>query len=225
MDINSLTNTLVPPTNGGANGGTQANSIISSDFETFLQMLTAQARFQDPLEPIDSTEYASQLAQFSMVEQQVMSNDLLTSLAAQLGSNNMAQMAGWIGMEARTTGPTLFEGDPIALQAKPAAAADAASLVVYDSTGTEVQRLTIPVANGTVSWDGTGDNSGQLPDGLYRFEIESRAGGEVIATQRVDTYNRVTEARLEGSETILVLSTSVEIPSTDVTGLREPQTS
>ena len=58
----------------------QAAAVLSSDFETFLQMLTAQARYQDPLEPIDSSEYASQLAQFSMVEQQVLSNDLLTSL-------------------------------------------------------------------------------------------------------------------------------------------------
>jgi len=58
---------------------------IASDFETFLKMLTAQARYQDPLEPIDSTEYSAQLAQFSMVEQQVQGNDLLTAMQAQLG--------------------------------------------------------------------------------------------------------------------------------------------
>ena len=48
-----------------------STSALTSDFETFLKMLTTQARYQDPLEPLDSQEYASQLAQFSMVEQQV----------------------------------------------------------------------------------------------------------------------------------------------------------
>ena len=54
--------------NSGADTGS-ALSAVTSDFETFLNMLTAQAKDQDPLEPIDSTEYAAQLAQFSMVEQ------------------------------------------------------------------------------------------------------------------------------------------------------------
>ena len=83
----------------------QTKAVLSSDFETFLKMLTAQARFQDPLEPIDSSEYAAQLAQFSMVEQQVLSNDLLAQLGAQLGNGAIGQMASWIGMEARTSAP------------------------------------------------------------------------------------------------------------------------
>ena len=53
---------------------------LSSDFETFIRMLTAQARYQDPLEPLDSSQYATQLAQFSMVEQQVLANDRLAAL-------------------------------------------------------------------------------------------------------------------------------------------------
>jgi flagellar basal-body rod modification protein FlgD len=91
------------------------SGVLSSDFETFLQMLTAQAKYQDPLEPIDSSEYASQLAQFSMVEQQVQSNELLSKLADKLGGNNIAEIASWIGMEARTTAPALFDGSPITI--------------------------------------------------------------------------------------------------------------
>ncbi|WP_435988127.1 flagellar hook capping FlgD N-terminal domain-containing protein [Sulfitobacter sp. SH22] len=44
----------------------KAESVISSDFETFLKMLTTQARYQDPLEPIDSSQYSAQLAQFGL---------------------------------------------------------------------------------------------------------------------------------------------------------------
>jgi flagellar basal-body rod modification protein FlgD len=87
-------------------------SALSADFETFIKMLTTQAKYQDPLEPLDSSEYAAQLAQFSMVEQQLLSNDLLTALSTQLGSGTMGQMAEWIGMEARTTAPVLFNSAP-----------------------------------------------------------------------------------------------------------------
>ena len=70
----------------------EASTVLSSDFETFLKMLTAQAQYQDPLEPIDSSEYAAQLAQFSMVEQQVLANDRLSELTAQMSIANMTQL-------------------------------------------------------------------------------------------------------------------------------------
>ena len=56
---------------------------VSSDFETFLKMLTVQMQNQDPLNPVDSSDYAIQLATFSGVEQQVKTNDLLASLGQQ----------------------------------------------------------------------------------------------------------------------------------------------
>ena len=83
----------------------RAGAALVSDFETFLQMLTAQARYQDPLEPLDSSQYASQLAQFSMVEQQVLTNDTLVQLTGQTGAANLAALAGWVGMEARAVMP------------------------------------------------------------------------------------------------------------------------
>ena len=51
---------------------TKNAAVLSSDFETFLKMLTTQMQNQDPLNPVDSTDYATQLATFSSVEQQVL---------------------------------------------------------------------------------------------------------------------------------------------------------
>ena len=48
---------------------------IEANFDTFLSLLTAQLRNQDPLEPVNSTDFVAQLAQFSAVEQQVQSNN------------------------------------------------------------------------------------------------------------------------------------------------------
>ena len=225
MDINALTASAAASGNSGATAAAQNNSVLSSDFETFLKMLTAQAKYQDPLEPIDSSEYAAQLAQFSMVEQQVLSNDLLTALAAQLGSSNLAQMASWIGMEARTTAPVQFDGTPIQINPNPAAIADEVFLVVRDRTGTEVQRLAIPVSAEPLEWAGVSSDGEPFGTGLYTFDIESRANGEVILSEPTETFARVVETRLEGGVSILILEGGSAISASDVSGLREPRNS
>lgn len=184
-------------------------------------MLTAQARYQDPLEPIDSTEYASQLAQFSAVEQQVQTNDLLTAMSTQLGSSNMAQYASWIGMEARSTAPVHFDGQPVTLLPTTAAAADQAFLVVSDSAGAEVQRLTIPVSTDPVQWAGVSNSGTPFTAGEYSFNVESFASGQLIDTQPAESYARINEARVVNGQTVLILDGDVQVEATSISALRE----
>lgn len=218
MDISPL---ATAATGTGTTTVPAPSSIVSSDFETFLKMLTAQAKYQDPLEPIDSSEYASQLAQFSMVEQQVLGNDLLTALTGQIGASNMGQMAGWIGMEARTTAPVQFSGSPLTVAPRPLAGADEVDLIVFDASGEEVDRHSLPISSDLVEWAGV-SNSGQPFDtGLYSFAVESRANGEVLLNEPAETYSRVTEVRNEGSSTLLVLAGGSLVDATAVSALRE----
>ena len=218
MDISSLTSAVQSASTQGVN---QASSVLSSDFETFLHMMTTQAKYQDPLEPIDSSEYAAQLAQFSMVEQQVKSNELLSGLAAQLGAGNMASMAGWIGMEARTTAPAFFDGAPVTVEPRPLAAADQAYLVVYDEAGEEVQRTLIAVSAEPIEWAGVQDDGSPFEEGQYSFSVESRSNGELMDLSPVETYSRITEARIEAGAAVLVLEGGALITTAQVSGLRE----
>lgn len=220
MDI-SNTAFATANTAGTQGAAVSDNTVLSSDFETFLKMLTAQAKYQDPLEPIDSSEYAAQLAQFSMVEQQVLSNDLLAALTAQLGSGNMAQMANWIGMEARTTAPVQFDGSPITITPNPAAVSDEVFLVIYDSNGQEVQRRSIPVSAEPVEWAGVADDGTPFENGLYSFEVESRANGQLLLSDPAETYARITEARTQAGETVLILEGGSAVLASSVSGLRE----
>ena len=66
---------------------------LTSDFDMFLLMLTAQARYRDPLEPIDSSEYTAQLAQFSMIEQQVLTDDTLAEPVGQTNGSRFGELA------------------------------------------------------------------------------------------------------------------------------------
>lgn len=222
MISSTLTSTASTTTAAVAETASQAEAVLSSDFETFIQMLTTQAKYQDPLEPLDSSEYASQLAQFSMVEQQVLSNDLLTALANQLGSSTMGQMAGWIGMEGRTTAPILFDSEPLTVLPTPPVGAQTAELVVYDAQGSEVDRGTIPISSDPVVWAGVGQDGQPLPSGLYSFEVEATDnGGNSLATSQAATYARIVEVQNLGTEAQVIFAGGSLASATSITALRE----
>tara|TARA_R110000787_G_scaffold56550_4_gene129868 strand:- start:1025 stop:1690 length:666 start_codon:yes stop_codon:yes gene_type:complete len=205
-----------------ASTSAQAQATLSSDFETFIKMMTTQAKYQDPLEPLDSSEYASQLAQFSMVEQQVLSNDLLTALTNQLGSSTMGQMAGWIGMEGRTTGPVLFNGTPITVLPEPPVGAQRMELVIYDSRGVEVDRGALPVSSDPVLWAGVQQNGTPLSSGLYRFEVEAiGVNGEALEKTSASTYARIVEVQNIGSEPRVIFAGGTEVSAASITALRK----
>lgn len=197
-------------------------SVLSSDFETFIKMLTTQAKYQDPLEPLDSSEYAAQLAQFSMVEQQVLSNDLLTALTSQLGTGTMGQMAEWIGMEARTSGPVYFDAAPITVLPTPPIGAHTMELVAYDASGREVARNAMPVSNASVLWAGVQTGGAPLPAGLYSFEVEATgANGITLPPTQAETYARIVEVQTLGTEPRVVFDGGAEAPANSISALRE----
>lgn len=198
------------------------NGVISSDFETFLRMLTTQMENQDPLNPIESADFAVQLATFSSVEQQVQTNDLLRDLAARMGTGEIGQLAGWVGMEARAAAPVYFAGEPIALDIDTAPGADSATLIVRDEAGRVVERLPVPAGGGPVTWDGRSETGEQFLEGLYSFEVESRAGEAVLGTKPVEVYAAVDEARIEDGAVVLVFAGGGTAPAASVTAIRNP---
>jgi len=202
---------------------TPASSALASDFDTFIQMMTTQAKYQDPLDPIDSSEYASQLAQFSMVEQQVLTNETLNVMVQQLGATNLTALAEWVGMEARAVTPMTYDGTPITVSPNPVAIADTAFLVVTDSTGTEVQRTAIPVSANPIEWTGLDDDGAPLDEGTYWFTVESHSNGELLLAEPAEVYARVTEAQSIGGEVILILEGGSAISSASVSAIRQAE--
>jgi flagellar basal-body rod modification protein FlgD len=217
MDIQQ--NTLA---NGSSPSATAQESVraLSTEFETFLRMLTVQMQNQDPLNPIESSDYAVQLATFSGVEQQVKTTDLLESLASQMGLMGISQLAGWVGMEARAAAPAYFDGNPVRIHTPTDPTADQAFLVVRDSEGAEVQRSELDRSQQVVEWAGVTPDGDPFPSGSYSFHVESRSNGEVIGATQAETYSVINEARSEGGEVVLVLRGGTEIAGSDVTALR-----
>lgn len=195
---------------------------ITSDFNTFLRMLTVQMQNQDPLNPIDSADYAVQLATFSGVEQQVRTNQLLADLQSRFQQLGMAEMASWIGKEARSDAPILYEDTPVTLSPNPAVGSTRAVLAVRDSDGNLVSREEIPVSTEPYQWLGGGSDGSPLPPGIYTIELESLNGDTLLDSRPVEHYARVVEAKGGSGGTILVLNGGIEVLASDVTALRSP---
>ena len=185
-------------------------------------MLTTQLENQDPLNPMESQDFAVQLATFSGVEQQVLTNDLLENLSGTLGASDLSQLADWVGMEARVEAPVAFDGTPVDISVAPDAGSDRAVLIVRNAQGQEVSRQDVPVDGGTFAWVGMSEYGQPLNSGRYTLELQSMAQGAVSSTQPVAHYARVTEARQGQTGVELVIDGGGVVPSGSVTALREP---
>ncbi|PWK56584.1 flagellar basal-body rod modification protein FlgD [Silicimonas algicola] len=177
----------------------------------------------DGLRNAPFTDFAVQLATFSGVEQQVRTNQLLENMIGGMGASGLSQLAGWVGMDARATGPAQFSGSPIELAPDADPGADAAELVVLDALGREVTREAISPSATGVEWAGTTDTGSPIEPGRYTFQIASYSQGELTSVRPVPHYARISEARMGFDGIELVLDGGVVVPSSDVTALRAPQ--
>lgn len=219
--ISTNTASISSTTSNAATSESGTSPAITSDFETFLLMLTTQLENQDPLNPIESQDFAVQLATFSGVEQQVLTNDLLENLAGALGASDLGQLAGWVGMEARVTAPVAFSGSPVDVSIEADPGADQLELAVRNSLGQIVSREDVPLTSDTFAWVGQDTYGQPLNSGTYSLELTSKRQGEVIGTKQVSHYARVTEARQGPNGTDLVIAGGEVVSADAVTALRD----
>lgn len=199
-----------------------AKPVISSDFQMFLKMLTTQMKNQDPLNPMESTEFATQLATFSGVEQQQRTNQLLEGMVGQGGMTGLAGLSTMIGMEVETPSPANFAGHPLTLRATIPAAAASAELVVTGADGAEVSRMPWNPQDAEVTWAGMSGNGMPFASGRYNLSLLVTDLQGEQTTLPVSSFAKVTEVRqaADGSG-ILVLEGGIEVNLYQARALRE----
>lgn len=198
-------------------------SALTSDFDTFLKMLTAQAKYQDPLEPLDSTEYAAQLAQFSMVEQQVQTNEQLQLLNASLVSDHTSSLANWVGAEVRSAAPVSFVGAPVEFFFDSIDVSSDSALILADAKGNEVHSIALEAGETSFVWHGNGSNGLPVSPGAVIGKVVTFRDGETIDLQVAEHYAFVREARLENGEIQLVLTKGQEVSANQISALRRTE--
>ena len=93
--VDSVTNSQAAT--DAATKAASSKTKLSSDLNSFLTLLTSQLKNQDPLSPMDSTQFTNQLVQFSQVEQQININSNLSSLIGLTQQNIASNVVNYIG--------------------------------------------------------------------------------------------------------------------------------
>lgn len=193
--------------------------------DEFLRLLITKMENQDPLSPADDTEFISQLATFSSLEQLVNVNGNLDGLT--LGQSNLinAQALNLIGKEALIESGNevrVLNGVPDNLVYAVPAGTLSAAVTIFDELGEPVRTIEIDTAGGgrgTVPWDGTDLNGDPVADGQYTVAITANDGsGEpsnaaLFRSLAIDGVNF-----LDGG--ITLVSGNYEIPFSSILEIR-----
>lgn len=160
-----------PPSTTGSNAAASA-ATLSGNFDTFLHILTAQIQNQDPLEPLDSSQFTQQLVQFSGVEQQIRVNQQLETLIANSNSSTGAMLSGYLGQKAEIDSAGAgWNGETITWRYE----------LPHDAISTTV---TVTDVGGKVVYSKTGE----LAAGVHDFEWNGELNGGGTAATGVPYY-------------------------------------
>jgi flagellar basal-body rod modification protein FlgD len=210
----TTTNAVTIPTTASSSSATGASSQLSSNFNTFLQLLTTQLQNQDPLSPMDSNQFTQQLVEFSQVEQQINTNSNLQNLLSlsQSQTNNIAM--GFLGKNVVLSDgtATLTNGAADWTYGLNNTSAST-SLTVTDSNGKVVYTAKGETASGThdFAWNGKDNSGNQLPDGVYSLTVSAVASDGTAVGSSIASKGLVTGIDLSGTSPQLVIGTT-EVP-------------
>jgi flagellar basal-body rod modification protein FlgD len=221
MDVSSTTTAAQATASRLESEISEARESSVSDFTDFLTLLTAQLKNQDPLQPLDSTQFVEQLASFSAVEQQVGTNEKLSRLVAQGAAQEVGELGGWIGqtVDARKASYTL-DADGLTVAVPEQAGATLVEAIVTDASGDTVARL--PVADTSVPFVWTGEREGgqRAAPGAYSVAFAYEFEGRAPVRIEPESAGRVVEARIDTEGALLILDTGARVRPGDVEALR-----
>ncbi len=166
-----------------------SSTTIANNFDQFLTLLTTQLRNQSPLDPLDTNQFTAQLVQFAGVEQQLKTNDTLSSLLSLSGASTATNAVGFIGATITSDGATTRLANGKADWAVNMPQGGTATITIKNASGNIVHSLTRSLVAGdqTYSWDGKTSTGGVAPDGEYTITIDARnvAGQAITAKTQI----------------------------------------
>ncbi|MBI1210405.1 MAG: flagellar hook assembly protein FlgD [Alphaproteobacteria bacterium] len=199
-----------------------ARQTLSSNYDTFLKLLTAQLQNQDPLSPMDSTQFTQQLVMYSQVEQQITTNDNLSSLIALQKTAAGANAVSYLGRTAFTQGAqtSLVDGAATWRYTLPN---DAASVTinVQNANGRTVYTTTgdANLGDHDFSWDGQNNAGVAQQDGTYTLSIAAKDASGKTLTPTITGIGVVKEVDMSGTEpTVTVGARAVSLG--EIVGLK-----
>ncbi len=154
----------------------------------FLKLMTAQLNNQDPLQPMQSGEFFTQIAQFSSVAGMQELQNSFQQVATAMFSSQVLQASAMIGRSVLVPGQgvQLAGAEPVTGVVELPASTANLRIAIFDASGQMVRSMDLgqqPGGDVAFSWDGRGDDGAPLPDGEYTVQAGAEYDGEFTALQ------------------------------------------
>jgi flagellar basal-body rod modification protein FlgD len=173
---------------------------LGSDFKTFLTLLTSQLKNQDPLSPLDTNQFTSQLVSFSQVEQAINENSKLANLVSLQSTNQTLSALPLVGhtIEYSDNQGALVNGKATFGYNLPSTAASA-NIVISDANGQVLYQTTAETASGfhSFTWDGSTIDGSTAPDGAYTFNVAAVASDKSTIQAALSAYGAVSSVSVD----------------------------
>ncbi|MEE2698934.1 MAG: flagellar hook assembly protein FlgD [Pseudomonadota bacterium] len=194
------------------------------DLNKFLNLLVTQLKNQDPLDPMDATEFTSQLVQFASVEQQIFANSNLEKLVNLEETSQVSTLVDFIGNTVEAEARTLpLENASATFTYEIPAGTAQATISITDSDG-----LTSYTGEGdptsgqhTFKWDGKSTQGNQLPDGDYTVSVNALDASGNLMPVTYTIFGRVTGAGVDEGQSNLFMGDKISIPHDKIKSVKE----
>jgi flagellar basal-body rod modification protein FlgD len=200
--------------------GTSALNSLSNNFSSFLTLLMTQLQNQDPTSPMDSTQFTSELVQFSSVQQQIDTNSNLAQLIQLTQASQVEQSAGMLGKPITVNSSQLTLQDGQATVNFNTAASEPVTISVANANGSVIGSTTLTSSAGenTWNWNGKDANGAQMPDGAYTVNV-STSSATGTSTAVPFTVTGTATAVVNNSGTVDLSMGSLSVPFTNITSV------
>lgn len=204
---------------GSLDASTQAQESGAMGKDTFLKLLVTQLQYQDPLNPVENTEFTAQLAQFSSLEALTDMSESINQMSSLQGSLNNIQALSFIGKEVSAQGNIIhYGGEDVGINFSLDKSAADVMVHIYTEEGIHVRSIGIgEAASGDLEyvWNGTDDSGQAVDSGRYTFIVEAvDYNGQPVSSTSY-ALGEVTGVRYDEGITYLIIGDK-EVTISDV---------
>jgi len=178
----SVANSPAGGSSTSSSSANSANAVGSQNY--FLTLLIAQMNNQDPLNPMDSAQVTSQMAQINTVQGIQTLSTQLTQLLASVGSSQSIQDTALVGQQVLVPGNTLnLSGTSAQAAVSLSAAATQVTVTISDASGRPIRTLKLgnePAGTIDFMWDGKSDSGAAAAPGQYAYAVNAVSGSQAV---------------------------------------------
>lgn len=194
---------------------------IANNFDQFLQLLTTQLKNQSPLDPLDTNQFTQQLVQFAGVEQQLRTNETLSSLVTANKVNNATSALGFVGANVTLDrkGSPMQDGQVKWLFNAPRAGTASVTIKDPDGNTVYVGAKTLSAGEQEYTWDGKLPNGSQASAGEYTISVSASDSARQVMDVKAYMLARVDSVDVSGDSPTIKVG-NLDLALTDVKTIR-----